>query len=121
MRQQQSPRRCEDQRPREGTHMQDVSAAGQVAPVSQGRAAQVHAAFRPAPSWRLAITGETEAELLFPHRFPRGKGELLPLFFLAVPASVGLGRKPVTSNPCCSPWPILTQPWEGADCGGRSR
>lgn len=44
-------------RVRQGTHVQDIAAAGQVAAVSHGRPSQVHAAFGSATRWSLAIRG----------------------------------------------------------------
>lgn len=79
----------------------------------------------PAGAWQLR---EKLRLSLFPHCFPLRGGELLPLSctflsisFITAPASVGLSRKTSNPKPLQLPWPVLTQPWEGADCGGRSR
>lgn len=95
---------------RDSTYVQDVAAAGQVAPVSQGRPAQVHAAFRPASSRRLAMTGETEAESVS-SRLPSGVVAVscfrLPLpsppFPSLPPPSVDPRCKPVTPKPLLLP------------------
>lgn len=50
----------------QGTHVQDIAAAGQVAAVGHGRPSQVHAAFGSATRWSLAIRGETKAAALYP-------------------------------------------------------
>jgi hypothetical protein len=79
----------------EGTYMQDVSAAGQVAAMRQGRPPQVHATFGAATCWRLAIRRETEATDWFAHCFPLTSGfqiggrlpHSFPFLSIALPTS----------------------------------
>lgn len=89
-----------------GTHVQDVAAAGQVAPVGQGRPAQVHAAFGSATRWSLAIKGETEATARFP-------------CLLLTRQTARLREAVLLADSLRSPWPLFPPPPPQLAVGGQ--